>query len=250
VLGDKMKDISLNQIIGPWTEPFLEASIESVRPILDAIILVDTAPGRNPNRERMEAIPGVTILELPRGKDKDFSYADARNLARKATKTKWLLRLDADEVIHQRYLDELLEITRTTDSIAVEVRFWHHVLHPDLYQVLEDDIKKILLMTDEFEWVGKVHECPTKNGDTYKAHHIKMNHYGYVRGQREVFKRWQLYRELGGMPHNLDELNPDDFLSDMELVCKVYPDQHPKAIVHKLLEMYPDLGNRKSNDKS
>lgn len=237
-----MADISLNMIVGPFDEPFIEEAILSVSPIINEAIVIDTAPGVNHNIEKILHIPKVRVIELPRPEyDRDFDFSLARNTARENSSSEWILRLDADEVLHEDYLPHLEDFAKTTKEHVIEIKFWHHVLHPDLYQELKDDIKIFMMRREKFRWFKKVHEYIEVEGDYRREHNIKLNHYGYLRGQPEVFKRWLLYKELGGMPIDLTNVNPDTFLSEMRDVLKDYPGVHPSIVIPKLKNMYPDM---------
>jgi glycosyltransferase involved in cell wall biosynthesis len=240
-----MNNISLNMIIGPYDEPFLEAAIESVLPILSEIILVDTAPGDNPNRAAMESFKSATIIDLPRPSDEEFSFAVARNVAKDATTKKWVLRLDADEIMPAQYLDRLAELT-TKKCEAVEVSFWHHFLHPDLIRPLigTEDKKVILMKTECFTWSRPVHEGSHIFGNTYRAHEIKYNHYGYCRGQGRIKDSWTLYKKLGGCEHTIEHIGREHFLEEVmgDIGLLPYEGEHPAVVIHKLRELYPDLG--------
>jgi glycosyltransferase involved in cell wall biosynthesis len=232
--------ISLNMIVGRWKEPFLKEAVNSVLPIIDDIIFVNSDPEENINLENMLSF-GATIVNLPRPRDKDFSYAEARNAAVKATKTDWIIKMDADEALNEKYYDELLYYT-TTEYTSVDAHFWHHVLHPDYIEEFPGNIKKILFRTDSLTWTNAVHEEPSVKGIAKNAMHLRKDHYGYCRGAREIFKRHEFYTLLeGGSTKGMD---PDHWL-DYKLTngCLIpYPENHPAAIVVKLEEMFPDLG--------
>lgn len=235
--------IALNMIIGPYEEPFLNAAINSVVGLCDEFIIIDTAPGNNPNRELLDAHTNwcfpdgeFKIIDMPRGEDKDFSFAEARELARINTKSEWVLRLDADEVIHEKDIPTLLKAVEITDS-AIEVWFYHFMIYPWLYQYTE--AKKILFRTNDFYWYNGVHELPCIQGEI-RTLPIYYYHYGYCRGQREVFKRWQLYKEIIGKSMWYDGLNPNEILTDRIPMCKNFTDSHPKVVQHTLDEMFGD----------
>ena len=234
--------ITLNMIVGPFYEPFLEAAVKSAITLVDRIIFVDTAPCDNVNRPVMELFEEATIIDSPRKKEKKFSYAEARELARKATDSDWVLRLDADEVLRPETLEELRNHTRVPSHNAVQVLFYHHVLHPDYFMYTENDPKNILLRTSEIHWTGNVHESPNVKGRVINATHLRYNHYGYVRGQEEVYKRLQFYKTLGGFPHNIDHIQPEQCLAGIENGLVHFNGEHPPVVVPKLREMYPDLG--------
>jgi len=245
--------ITLNMIIGPYNEPFLKPAIASCWKLCDEFVFIDTAPGNNPNRVILEtfkelededtAITGegkrVVIIDMPRGEDKDFSFAEARELARVNTTSEWVLRLDADEVLHEKDVNRLRILTNDERFNNIEVAFYHFMVYPWLYQYIEP--KTILMRTNSFSWVNGVHEVPRLTGKTYLAHDIKYFHYGYCRGQEEVFKRWQLYVEIDGRPTWYHGVNPYTILNDRISVCQNFRGEHPAVAKDVLNTLFSDV---------
>jgi glycosyltransferase involved in cell wall biosynthesis len=230
--------VTLNMIVGPFEEPFLEASLKSIAPLCSKMIIVDTAPGDNPNRAVMER-SGAHIIDLPR--KEQFNFSEARNTALDASKTEWIMKFDADEVMHVKYLSKLYKLYRETDCNAIEVTFWHHFLEPGLYRPINDDKKCILIRREHLIWSRPVHEGSHITGEILKSHDIKFNHYGYVKPQREIWKRWKLYSSLGGGPDNVDELDPDHMLDYIYPSLKPYQDEHPPVAISIINQLFPDL---------
>jgi glycosyltransferase involved in cell wall biosynthesis len=239
--------IALNMIIGKWEEPFLQAAFASTIGLCDEWVFIDTAPGNNPNRGTLNDIayhyqfddtPGrVKIIDMPRGEDKDFNFAAARELARVNTNSDWVLRLDADEVIHERDTPVLLEAV-STEASAIGVKFYHFMVYPWLYQYIEN--KTILFRTKNFYWENDVHEIPRINGNVKYLSTIYF-HYGYCRGQEEVFKRWQLYVDIDNRPTWYQNTNPKEILNDRIPVCKNFKGSHPITVQPILEKMFGDV---------
>jgi hypothetical protein len=233
-------------IVGPFYEPFLSAAIESTRYLVDEIIFVDTAPGNNLNRDILEHWSSEfpkedkrsVLINMPRGEDKDFSYSEARELAREFTEADWVLRLDADEVLHEKDIPLLLEISKIDNISSVEVKFYHFMIYPWLYQYTES--KRILFRTQNFHWTHAVHEIPIVHGKNAILP-IFYYHYGYCRGQEEVFKRWMLYRDIEGKPAYYDNMNPSEILNSRLSVCQNFTGTHPAVVQTKLSEMFSDV---------
>lgn len=233
--------IALNMIVGPYAEPFIWDAIESAYPLVDDMVFVDTAPGNNPNREAMEhwvKTEGYSqIIDMPRGEDKDFSFGAARQLSQLNTNCEWILRLDADEVIHEDDIDAIKEITLTPSRYsALEISFYHFMVYPWLYQYIEP--KVILYKNTQCFWTRGVHEYLSVNGPIRQKHNIKYYHYGYCRGQEEVFKRWQLYVDIDGRPEWYKGTNPATILSDRIAVCQNFYGEHPKVVQGTLDSMF------------
>lgn len=230
-------------ITGKFEEPFIKAAVDSSLDLVSEMVFVDTAPGDNPSRPYLDFLQEsckmpVKIIDLPRKEDKDFSFAAARELARVNTDSDWVLRLDADEVLHEnetRFLkNTLMEYGAFYN--AFQLAFYHHMVYPKYYQYVET--KTILLKKDSFHWEGGVHERQVIKGKTYNMPNIKFHHYGYCRGQAEVFKRWQLYVEIDGKPDWYKGRDPNNIITDRLSVCIPFEGTHPKYVMPTLLEMF------------
>lgn len=236
--------IALNMIIGPYYEVFLTPAIRSCLDLVDEIVIVDTAPEKNPNRNTLiEEIDfgnkKVTIIEMFRGEDKDFSFSAARELARENTESDWVLRLDADEILHEKDIETLKAVTKLPKVDAVEVAFFHFMIYPWLYQYIEP--KTILFKRSKAKWTRGVHEGLEIRGNTYKLHEVKYFHYGYCRGQEEVFKRWQLYVDIDGKPDWYKGQDPNHILDDRIKVCHNFEGEHPIVVQDTLNSMFSDV---------
>ena len=258
--------IALNMIIGKWEEPFLEASLMSTIEVCDEWVIIDTSPRNNPNRSLIDLFAKcfnnnligrpelekygvvdnpVKIIDMERGEDKDFSFAAARELARVNTDSKYVLRIDADEVLHENTIPE---IKLQTEKIEIEgysglaCSFYHLMCYPHLFQYQE--VKQIIFETDRYRWVGGVHEHPIRVnscGPILQRHNIKYIHYGYLRGEAEVLKRWKLYTDIDGKPNYYDGVNPNTILQDRIAVCQNFPKEgHPKVVHETLDRLFPN----------
>lgn len=236
----KFSMITLNMIVGQFEEPFLEAALKSVAPICTEMVIVDTCPRKNPNHKVINN-SGALVLNLWSDK---MNFSEARNAALERSHTEWVMKVDADEVFHVKHLARLYEAVRTTDAVAIEISFWHHFLHPDLYKV-EHQKKCTIMRREALHWEDAVHEKSNLTGEILKVHDVYFNHYGYVKPQSEIRKRWALYEELGNGPGNMDEIPPTGFLDYLMPELQYYRDEHPPCVVHKLTELFPDLGTFK-----
>jgi len=82
----------------------------------------------------------------------------ARELARTYTTMDWVLRLDADEVLHEKDIENLKRFTNDDRFNTIEISFYHFMVYPWLYQYIEP--KGILMRTGSFSWIKDVHEVP------------------------------------------------------------------------------------------
>lgn len=235
--------ICVNMITGKFKEPFLKEAIISVLPILDEVVFVDTAPGNNPNIEDMESFSGAKIVPY----HEPMSYAKARNLAKDSATTEWIIPLDADEVIHEKYLEEIKRHSRNRDIGALETRCWHHMYHPDYIIDRERDIKYSLIRRSVLTWERDIHEGAYVNGVRIPTWHIRKNHYGWCRDPKSLYDRHKHYDSL--MDTDLVNKNyTDDWLVNYAQFYygfefpTPYTEPHPTCIIDKLKEMFPDLG--------
>lgn len=238
--------IALNMIIGPFVEPFFVAAVKSALPIISEIVLVDTSPDTQPNRNNIDEIiwaaneKGISLqyIAMPRKDDASFSFAAAREAARINTHAEWILRLDADEVLHEKDYEMLVAPTKLPNISAIEVTFYHFMVYPWLFQYIEP--KVILFKRDMAKWVKGVHEVLDIRGQTYRLHEVKYFHYGYCRGEAEVFKRWVLYTDIDGRPNYYDGVDPNTILQDRISVCQNFPKElHPVAVHSTLDRLFP-----------
>ena len=230
-------------IVGPYEEPFLKSAIDSSLEFVNELVFVDTAPSNNPSRMFLNFLQEscrmpVKIIDLPRISDKEFSFAAARETARMNTDSEWILRLDADEVFHEK---DMMFIKHTlmeysVDYVGFELAFYHHMIYPKYFQYIEP--KTLFLKKDSFYWDRGVHERQVIDGAVYAMHHTKFHHYGYCRGQAEVFKRWQLYVDIEGKPDWYKGRDPNNILTDRLSVCHKFEETHPKYVLPTLLEMF------------
>ena len=88
-------------------------------------------------------------------------------------------------------------------------------------------------------WQGQVHEflffppevrCGRRIQDT----DIQYAHYGYVKPQYDVFRRWKLYSELEGKPNHYEQefgqtgITPNTILNDR--TGMMFMAEHPEVI--------------------
>lgn len=241
--------IALNMIVGPYREPFLKAAFASTLGLCDQWVFVDTAPGNNPNRGYLDDIAyhfqfednpdTVKIIDLPRGENKDFSFAEAREVARINTDSEWVLRLDADEVLREETIPEIKDLIETAKASGIETAFYHHMVYPWLYQYIEP--KVILFKKDLSRWTKGVHEVLYIEGRILRKHNLLFHHYGYCRGQEEVMKRWQLYVDIDGKPDWYKGQDPKHILDDRIAICQNYDKEHPKVVREVLNKMFEDV---------
>ncbi|MGE5585516.1 MAG: glycosyltransferase [Bacillota bacterium] len=211
-------------------EEFLPFSIKSIYNVVDEIIVVD---GHSTDR----------TVEIAKrfGKTRTVLYCDSpdysvnRNMALKAATGDWLVPMDADMVFY-RDIDEV--VPRLIRNPFVDVYycwFYHLMREPHLMQNRSD---RDPLYRREFflvrrrpglRWVGAVHERLRGTGPIVADSGLHFAHYGYVKPQREVFKRWVKYAMLEGKgEHAYEGVSPDSILDDRPV--RPFTRGHPEVI--------------------
>lgn len=244
VLAEPDDTVSLNMIVGKNEEPFLECAILSVLPIVNEVIIVDTAPGNNPNIDIIEQYANK-ILEYYPKEGELFNFSDARNLALDNSSCNWILRLDSDEVWNDESIEELRNFTNTTEYNCIEIQFYEHVLHPRYTRDVGPDAKLALFKRSDFRWTGNVHECPvTYNRKVLIRHDLKYNHYGWCKSPQEMYNKIDFYNKL--VPPELyltleHITEPTMLIVGAEENLDRYEGKHPEKIESLLREMYGKL---------
>lgn len=229
-------------IVGPWIEPFLEASIRSVVNLCDEFVVVDTSPGEQPNREMLDRLareithPAFIVYDLPRqGK---FSFSAAREFAQSKSNHEWILWWDADEVMGENDIQPLRILVSNLKQNALAMGFHHFMITPNWIQPTDGDLKIKFFRKEFGSWSGDVHEYFSIRGDILETAYYKLFHYGYCRGQAEVFKRWQLYAELEDKPTWYWNTDPEHILDDRIANCVPFTGTHPKVVQPVLDSMF------------
>jgi glycosyltransferase involved in cell wall biosynthesis len=94
---------------------FLENCLESVKDLVDEIIVVDT--GSSDDTKQIAAGFGAKVSEI-KWKD-DFSIA--RNISLDKAKSNWILVLDADEMLDAQGKEKILKLINDRDNCLAEV---------------------------------------------------------------------------------------------------------------------------------
>ncbi len=160
-------------------EAFLRKCIESVREIVDEIVVADTGSTDNTVQQAREL--GADVYPYAW----EESFALARNFAISKAKSDWLLLLDADETIDRADHEALLSFIRTTklDGAHLRVRNYTGSYSPDQYSL--HNALRLLRNNGQYYFHGAVHEQITsKQAETISARFTTLNvtvhHFGYL----------------------------------------------------------------------
>jgi tetratricopeptide (TPR) repeat protein len=192
-------------------EDWVLGAVESVRSIVDEVIIVDTG-STDSTIERISGI-GAKLLTL-RWKD---SFAHARNVSLAAATESWILVLDADERVADRdlpYIEDaagrgdadgyhliqrnysrrkqVIGWTANVSDYAEGARYPGYVDNP---------LIRLFRNSPEIRFHGAVHEIidPTRLPSNLKfpASPSVIHHYGKVRGEERVTAKQRFYLQLG-----------------------------------------------------
>ena len=192
-------------------EDWIEGAVQSVRSIVDEVIIVDTG-STDSTPSRIAALADKT-LNL-QWKD---SFGDARNVSLAEAGEPWILVLDADERIAPKDLPVILEATRSNAAdgyhlIQRNYVFANHVFGWTANQgdyeegvrypgYVDNPLIRLFRNSPEIRFQGAVHEIidPTRLSSKFKFANMPavIHHYGKVRGEERVQAKQRFYLALG-----------------------------------------------------
>ena len=145
-------------------ENTLARCLDSVREIVDEIIIVDTG-SEDCTKE---------IVRNYTDKIYDFKWIDdfaaARNFAFEKATMEYILWLDADDVFMKEDQQKLLDLKNTLDS-SVDSVTMHYYLAFDTKGNVTSSLKRNRLVkrAKNFRWEGAVHECLVVGGNIFNS---------------------------------------------------------------------------------
>jgi tetratricopeptide (TPR) repeat protein len=193
-------------------EQWIKQCIQSVKNLVDDIVLVDT--GSSDRTVQVAKSFGARVYDRPW--DDDFSAP--RNLSIKKARGDWILVLDADEaldtkdfdkikmLIQNRKLCYLLTQRHYTDDARLSgfrpVKGEHPVWERTFGGYFESSCVRLFPNHDGIEYRNRIHELVEPCIEELKHHTvvhsgIRIHHYGHTRGVRQVKSKGPLYTALG-----------------------------------------------------
>jgi glycosyltransferase involved in cell wall biosynthesis len=206
----------------------LAACLDSVIPIADELIVVDT--GSTDDSKDIARRCGATVVAVPWQDD----FAKARNHYLRIAKGRWILSLDADEqlgvVDKARLIEQLGRYPRTAFMLTIR----NYFVSPDASQLLRPGLAapevvpgvaysvsrtvRLFPRLRGIRYTYPVHEsllpALRRQGVAVRPCHIPIHHMGYLYGWQALDQKSRLYGELGA--RKLAE-HPDYFLAYLEL---------------------------------
>jgi tetratricopeptide (TPR) repeat protein/glycosyltransferase involved in cell wall biosynthesis len=197
--------------------------IESVQPLIDEIVVVDT--GSTDLTKEIALKYGARVFDFEWKND----FAAARNFSLEKATSDWILVLDADEVMSLRDLPKLRELLNVSDAY----RFFQRSYLNDPTIVgwkanTEDDaegagyagffdspLTRLFRNNSKFRFEGSVHEViePAILREKKKIinTNIPIHHYGKVVTKDYLQKKGELYLEIGHAKINECPDNPRNY---------------------------------------
>jgi glycosyltransferase involved in cell wall biosynthesis len=196
-------------ILAKNEEKRIHKAIESLS-FADEIILID-----NDSTDATASVAQKKGIKVFKTKERSFSVL--RNIGKKEARGRWLLYLDADELIPQKLASEIEGIVRKT-SVPETICFFikrdnHYMGHP---WPVQDRMQRLFYKEALVGWVGDLHETAQVRGKT---------------GQLEQALLHDTHRNLEEM---LDKTN---IWSHTEAMLR-YKSAHPPIVGWRLLRVF------------
>ncbi|MGQ9580162.1 MAG: glycosyltransferase [Armatimonadota bacterium] len=184
-------------------EQFIEHCLESVRSVVDEIVVVDTGSGDRT----------VQIAQKFGAKIRDFgwndNYSDARNYAAGHARGEWILFLDADEVLDPGSGKLIRQAVESPFADAYELLFYNYCRGGGSTPDIVHRACRLYRNRPEYRFEGRVHENIAPSivaaGGSVAELDVIIHHYGYrpdVLNRRQKRERYLalLHAELKDKP--------------------------------------------------
>lgn len=210
-------------------ERCLARCLDSVQPVADEIIIVDTGS----SDRTVEIARQYTEQVFFHPWNDDFS--EARNVSLSYATRDWILQVDADEVLEQEDIPLLRRTVQTSESVAINV-----ALHNKLPDGLSVHYFPRLFRRGRAHYEGIVHNQLIYDGLAETAE-IRIHHDGYNLDPQAMARKYQRTATL--LQRHLRE-SPGDMMAMAQLV-RVYREW---GRFDKVLEHVPPSLNRCAPD--
>lgn len=175
---EKKKTISLCMIVKN-EEKFLEACLNSVKDIVDEIIIVDTG-----------SIDGtIDIANKFHAKIINYkwnnNFSEARNISLKEASKEWILLMDADDVLEKKDISKLIEIINNGNQVGYFFNTLSYISENNKLDYVYSSNIRLLRNIGEYEFKGPIHEQITHKFEVtdyskFSLIDIRVHHYGYL----------------------------------------------------------------------
>ncbi|WP_432401174.1 tetratricopeptide repeat-containing glycosyltransferase family 2 protein [Wukongibacter sp. M2B1] len=237
----KSKSVSLCMIVKN-EEKHLERCLNSVKGLVDEIIIVDT--GSIDNTKKIAEKFGAIIKDY----EWDNNFSNARNYSLEFAKMEWILLLDGDDEFNSEYKKQYIDLINNSAKDGhyfKTLSFTGDIINKD--NVVSNLNLRLLKNNNKYKFVGAIHEqirCldGTMDYRNFASEDIEIFHYGYlteVAIEKEKRKRniaiieEELKRDPTNQFHIFNLANEYFALNDLnktlELFDKVYKNLNPNT---------------------
>ena len=253
-------------------ERFLEGCLESIKDVVDEIVIVDT--GSTDRSKEIAARYGARVFDFPWSDD----FAAARNESLEKCRGEWILYIDADERLRPAGRDEVRRILSDRRNAAYTVRF-HPIGGYTAYKeyrifmndprvrfesAIHETMLNTLLAAAEEDGLG-IGDCPLAidhigyDGDLMHKHrrNLPLLIKQIERNPARMYLRWQLgvaqkglgdvegaektWTEAIEMTRGKKDASHDDSHAYYEMICLVNErGGDPSGLLDEALCLFPD----------
>ncbi len=190
-------------------EEMLPRCLETIAPVVDEIVVVDTG-SRDATIEIARSF-GARVIEH----EWTDSFAEARNISFDAATGAWLMFLDADEVLVSEDAEQLRALTGHTWREAFYLVETSSLGETGDGFASTDNVLRVFRNRPQYRFEGRVHEQITHNLPVYAPGRVqqttvRIRHYGYLEAVRSSKAKSQ--RNIDLLRKQADERPPDAFL--------------------------------------
>ncbi len=158
-------------------ETVLDSCLKSVQPVVDEIIIVDT--GSTDSTREIARSYGADVINSTWNSD----FSQARNLSLNKAKGKWILVLDADEVLTDQAQKNLGSTISNTGADALSLVIRNQNPDGELQAYSDFHLTRLFRNKDGYRFEGMIHEqirpSIEKNGGFIKNSDLIIEHLGY-----------------------------------------------------------------------
>lgn len=245
--------ISLCMIVRDESE-YLHRCLESVRPLVDEMVIVDT--GSTDNTKEIAETFGAKVYSYPWNND----FSAARNFGLSKVTAEWTLIMDADEVIASHDLDRIKDMVRNGEAEAYRlilrnyvdnVYFANALPNPGDYAegngypgYIPTSLIRLFRTDPEIHFAGCVHEildaALADTGKKVAESEVPIHHYGKVLTSR-VQNKMNLYKDLGINKMTGDPNDPAAYKTLADQCLELNLNEQALEVVENGLRLFPDF---------
>lgn len=234
-------------------EKYLAQCLESVKKLVDEMVIVDT--GSEDRTKEIAKIFGARVYELPWKED----FSEARNFSLSKAEGDWILVLDADEVIAERDHETIRRLIKKNKEIAYRMVTRNYInrivtdwkRNTGEYQEERGagwlpSIKARFFPRDaRVRFEHPVHEMVDyslqRNGYTIKECSVPVHHYGKL-DVKKTERKFDLYYELGKEKLSRGELSEQSMYELAIQAAEMGNLDEASDLWNELIRLRPDWG--------